>query len=191
MRTPDAIPNNYIDLKYLDASSISGYQILVRKMSNFCYYCNSSSQSNEIFKGFTNRFVLTVNELEKKEFTYLRNITFYCEITCVKYHENPNKNIYNDQTATSNDSKELLIDTKPITEYELIVSVCTLTGCSSSKKKYLKTFKEAPTDVNVPSLKDSNYKSLELAWIEPNNSNGRFKNLRIKNKNLKLAFKFY
>lgn len=175
VRTPEAILENYIDLKYLDASPISGYKILVRKMSNFCYYCDSASQANEVFKGFTNRFVLTINEFTTSEFTFLRNVTFYCEKTCVKNYENSNKNIYNDQTAiksSDTNSKELLIDTKPITEYELIVSVCTLTGCTSSKNFYLKTFKEAPTNVNPPVLKKSAFNSLDLTWNKPNNSNG-------------------
>ena len=180
VRTPEATATDHVDLKYLNVSLVSGYQIAVNNISAYCYYCDSRNRLGTVFTGIINKFILTVNQFEAYNDTFggnqfYKNVTFYCESVCLNTNELVNDpNLYSHifRHGNRHDSIELLIDTTPITKYSLVVSVCTAGGCSDSKPFYIVTPEEPPSGVYPPQLKMRTPHSLGLVWSTPALSNG-------------------
>jgi hypothetical protein len=148
LRTPEAEPNDYVDLKYLNANVISGYQISVRNISNYCFYCDSNNRKTRVFNGIINNFVLVVKEFSNltKNFVNLKNVTFYCETVCFQSLVATNSKNYPEglfQAEFDPNANELFIETKPITKYSLAVKICnSIGGCTLSDFLQLTTNEE-------------------------------------------------
>lgn len=160
LRSPEGTPNDYVDLKYLNAQIVSGYQIKVANMSNYCYYCDSMNRINRIFNGIIHRFILVVQQFDTdiNQYIGLKNVTFYCDTVCfAKLLPTKNKNVYAENIFVKDfdfNAEELLIETKPVTKYLLGVQICTENGgCTISDFKPLLTNEEAPTGVAAPEVK--------------------------------------
>jgi len=179
LRSPEGVPKDYVDLKYLNAQVVSGYQIKVLNMSNFCYYCDSMNRMNRIFNGIIHRFILVVEEFNSdlNQYDGLKNVTFYCDTVCfAELLPTKNAQVY-DETIFSEDfdpnANVLLIETKPVTKYLLAVQICTEHGgCTISDFKPFTTNEEAPTGVAAPDATERTATSLRLTWKPPKNSNG-------------------
>ena len=148
-RTPESEPNDFVDLKYLNATVISGYQISVRNIANFCFYCDSNNRQSRVFNGIINRFVLVVKEFQNqtKDFVQLKNVTFYCETVCFQsLVVSSTANAYPErlfQDESDPNANELVIETKPITKYQLAVKICnSINGCTLSDFLQLTTNEE-------------------------------------------------
>lgn len=160
LRSPEGTPNDYVDLKYLNAQIVSGYQIKVVNMSNYCYYCDSTNRINRIFNGIIHRFILVVQQFDTgiNQYIELKNVTFYCDTVCfAKLLPTKNTNVFGENIFVEDfdlNAEELLIETKPVTKYLLGVQICTEHGgCKISDFKPLLTNEEAPTGVAAPEAK--------------------------------------
>lgn len=145
-------------------------------MTRFCYYCDSynSIENYQIFTGIVIRFVLHVNQFNGSGFLPHTNETFNCETVCLKNVRYTNKNTYIEAFKPEENSNaiQLTVNTNPVTKYELIVSICTITGCKSSSSVYLKTLEEAPSGLIPPQLKERGSTWLDLIWPVPERPNG-------------------
>ncbi|CAF0916506.1 unnamed protein product, partial [Brachionus calyciflorus] len=130
IRTPDGLPEGQVDIqKYINVKVISGYKILVENIRNFCFYCENWSYQT---KGIIKKITLTVIGSDKEQI-----FEFFCETICFdqsqqkieqngflgnifKKYEDPRVNRF-------------FIDTKPITQYSLMIGVCNNAGCISSE----------------------------------------------------------
>ena len=121
VRTPDAIPSDEINLKYLDAQATSGYFITVRNLTRFCFYCDSynSLDNYQVFTGIVVNFVLYVSQFNGSSFLPYRSESFNCETVCLKNIRYSNKNTYVEVFQPDENLKalQLLIDTNPVTRY--------------------------------------------------------------------------
>ena len=174
LRTPDEeAPLITIDLKYLKAEAVSGYKILVHNMTNFCFYCDSKFNTDELFTGIIQKFVLNVKEFNSSynDYLFAKNFTFICDTVCFQsIDENSGlKSQYYDFIKDDYDSNAnvLYIETTPITKYSLSVSVCNRLGCTESENYFLVTLEEAPDGVYAPFLVEKSSESLLLKWEIP------------------------
>ena len=177
VRSPDSIPTEPVDLKYLKAAAISGYKILVENMVDYCFYCENKSKLSGIFSGIVKNFILTVKEYNTSTNIYetIRNYTFYCDNVCVQPATNssvndPYENFFTEEKDS--DAIRLLVDTNPITKYSLTVSVCNSAGCTESSPVSIVTLEEAPDGVYSPTLLDKSSSSLHLGWNIPKYPSG-------------------
>ncbi len=178
VRTPDAIPTYEVNTYFLNAQAISGYQISVRNITRYCYYCDSYNFLDEIFTGVANRFILTIMEVTQspKMSVFVRNVTYQCNTVCLNNVRYTNKNSqYLEVFEQAEDyrSTELLVRTKPVTNYELRVSVCTISGCVASGPVLVRTLEEVPSELEPPELIESTSTTLNLVWSPPKFPNGK------------------
>lgn len=178
IRTSESMPNYKVNISLLQATPISGYKIKVENMDNYCYYCNSSNIARiaSVFTGITNRFVLSQYEFNQtlNGFSKLRSFDFYCETVCSHAIESFASSSIDSLIRENFDpnARELYLDTTPITNYSLIVSVCNSAGCVQSEQLLITTLGEVPDGLTAPRLLKRASDSLELEWPEPKFTSG-------------------
>jgi len=107
---------------------------------------------------------------------FVRNVTYDCGTVCLNNVRYTNKNAQYVEVFTQDEdyrSVELLVGTRPVTRYELRVSVCAISGCVVSGPVYVSTLEEAPSELSPPELAESRSTSLALVWSLPKFPNGK------------------
>jgi len=107
---------------------------------------------------------------------FVRNVTYDCGTVCLNNVRYTNKNAQYVEVFTQDEdyrSVELLVGTRPVTRYELRVSVCAISGCVTSGPVYVGTLEEAPSELSPPELVESRSTSLALVWSLPKFPNGK------------------
>jgi hypothetical protein len=170
VRTPAAAPSIIIDIDLLSVTAISGYEIDVYNINEFCCYCNPASQldNDEPFKGIVEHFVLNVEEQHSTNNSFLpiNSYKFFCDSYCLSIA----KSETNDQPQNNQD--KLIIKARPLTRYSLTMSVCTSGGCTTSPNVEIVTLEEAPTEIEAPVLDEKGIDYLDLSWSKPKYPNG-------------------
>jgi hypothetical protein len=177
VRSPEATPQTTVNISLLNATATSGYKILVQNLIKYCFYCDISNRLSDFnnintFTGIINRFVMTVRVFNKtlNDFIIINEYPFYCETVCYKSSTLKDQNSSRIENLLKDDElniNEVFIDTKPISNYSLVVSVCTQTSCSYSQAKYLVTLAEVPDGIFVPESTERSANSISLKWKEP------------------------
>ena len=128
IRTPDGKPDFKVDIGILQAVAISGYQIEIKQIRDYCVYCVNDENEN-VFTGIISRFELVKTEVKENP---PQIYTFYCANSC----SNQTLDSYPDMIMKDKYDSRLdlfYIDVQPLTSYNLTVRVCNEFECVQSE----------------------------------------------------------